>query len=53
MALAAAKNPQLEMKLKNMPVPLNASMIDDYMGPILQAARTGDLDSIRTLEGAA
>jgi alcohol dehydrogenase class IV len=40
-ALAAAKNPQLKMKLENMPVPLTAEMIDEYMGPILQAARTG------------
>ena len=46
-ALAAAKNPQLKMKLENMPVPLTAEMIDEYMGPILQAARTGDLDLIK------
>ena len=48
-ALAAAKNPQLEMKLKNMPVPLNASLIDEYMGPILKAAQTGDLQLIKNL----
>ena len=47
-ALVAAKNPQLEMKLKNMPIPLKPSMIDDYMGPILRAAATGDLNLIRT-----
>jgi hypothetical protein len=29
-ALAAAKNPQLEMKLKNMPVPLTAALVDEY-----------------------
>jgi len=46
-ALAAAKNPQLKMKLENMPVPLTAEMIDEYMGPILQAASTGDLTLIR------
>lgn len=46
-ALAAAKDPQLEMKLKNMPVPLTAGMIDEYMGPILQSAKTGDLSMIR------
>jgi len=45
-AIAAAKNPQLEMKLKNMPVPLNASQVDDYMRPILVAAKTGDLGAI-------
>lgn len=49
-ALAAAKNPQLEMKLKNMPVPLTASLIDDYMGPILQAAKNGDFSLIKSME---
>ncbi len=48
-ALEAAKNPQLEMKLKNMPVPLSGNMIDDYMGPILQAAATGDFSLIKTV----
>ncbi len=48
-ALAAAKNPQLKMKLQNMPVPLTAEQIDDYMGPILRAAKTGDLSLIHTL----
>ena len=46
-ALAAAKNPQLKMKLQNMPVPLRAEMIDDYMGPILEAARDGNLALIK------
>ena len=45
-ALTAAKNPQLKMKLDNMPVPLTAEMIDEYMGPILRAARDGDLTQI-------
>ena len=48
-ALTAAKNPQLDMKLKNMPVPLNATLIDQYMGPILKAAQTGDLELIQNL----
>lgn len=48
-ALEAAKNPQLEMKLKNMPVPLNRDMIDEYMGPILQAAVTGDFSMIKNV----
>ena len=48
-ALAAAKDPQLEMKLKNMPVPLTAAMIDEFMGPILESAKTGDLDLIRNV----
>ena len=38
-ALTAAKNPQLDMKLKNMPVPLNSSLVDEYMKPILEAGK--------------
>ncbi|MFW5718987.1 MAG: hypothetical protein ACOCW0_02000 [Halanaerobium sp.] len=37
--LKAAKDPQLEMKLKNMLIPLDASMVDQYMAPILEAAK--------------
>ncbi len=48
-ALLAAKNPQLKMKLENMPVPLTAEMVDEYMGPILQAAKTGDLSVIKNV----
>lgn len=48
--LTAAKDPQLEMKLLNMPVPMKASQVDDYMGPILQAAWEGRFDLIKTLE---
>ncbi len=48
-ALAAAKNPQLKMKLQNMPVPLTADMVDEYMGPVLEAARDGDLSVIKTV----
>jgi alcohol dehydrogenase class IV len=48
-ALAAAKNPQLKMKLQNMPVPLSAEMVDEYMGPVLEAARDGRLDVIRNV----
>ena len=48
-ALSAAKNPQLKMKLQNMPVPLTAEMIDDYMRPILEGARDGDLSVIRNV----
>lgn len=49
-ALTAARNPQLKMKLQNMPVPLRAEMIDDYMAPILEAARDGNLALIRNVE---
>jgi alcohol dehydrogenase class IV len=45
-ALEAAKDPQLKMKLENMPVPLTADMVDEKMGPILRAAVTGDLSGI-------
>ena len=48
-ALTAAKNPQLKMKLENMPVPLTAEMVDEYMGPILEAAVTGNLEVIRNV----
>lgn len=50
-ALTAAKNPKLAMKLQNMPVPLTSEQVDEYMGPILEAARTGDFGVIRNLEG--
>ncbi len=48
-ALTAAKNPQLKMKLENMPVPLTAEMIDDYMGPVLESAKGGDLNLIKNV----
>ncbi len=48
-ALVAAKDPQLKSKLENMPVPLTTEMVDEYMGPVLQAAVTGDLELIRNV----
>jgi alcohol dehydrogenase len=48
-ALEAAKNPQLKMKLENMPVPLTADMIDEYMRPVLEAARDGDMSVIKNV----
>jgi alcohol dehydrogenase class IV len=48
-ALAAAKDPQLKMKLENMPVPLTADMVDEYMAPVLHAARTGDLSLVKNV----
>ncbi len=44
--LTAAKDPQLESKLQNMPVPLTADLVDQYMGPVLEAAWSGDLAKI-------
>lgn len=46
-ALAAAKDPSLKMKLENMPVPMTAEMVDEYMAPILEAAKTGNLSLIK------
>lgn len=48
-ALTAAKNPQLKMKLENMPVRLTAETVDEFMGPVLQAAKTGDLELIKNV----
>lgn len=46
--LEAAKDPQLRMKLQNMPVPLvpEEGDIEVFMRSILEAAYTGNLDSI-------
>jgi alcohol dehydrogenase class IV len=48
-ALTAAKDPQLKMKLQNMPVPLTAEMVDEYMGPIVEAAKDGNLSRIKNV----
>lgn len=47
--LQAAKNPRLESKLRNMPVPLSAELVDEYMGAILRAAKAGDLNMVREM----
>jgi len=47
--LNAAKDPQLDMKLKNMPIPLTAATVDEYMGPIIRSAVKGDLSLIKSL----
>jgi alcohol dehydrogenase len=47
--LEAAKNPKLESKLKNMPVPLSAGDVDEYMGSVLFAAENGNMDLIKNL----
>jgi alcohol dehydrogenase len=41
-ALRAAKNPQLKSKLESMPVHMDASSVDTYMKPVLEAAKRGD-----------
>lgn len=50
-ALSAAKNPQLKSKLENMPVSLTADKVDEYMRPVLEAAKTGDFGKIKTIAG--
>ena len=47
--LEAAKNPKLDFKFKNMSVPLSADWVDEYMGAILQSAKTGNLDLVKNL----
>ena len=39
----------MDMKLRNMPMPLHAGIVDKYMGPILQAAWDGDLSKIKSM----
>ena len=48
--LNAAKDPQLDMKLRNMPVPLNAELVEEFMRPILEAAWDGNFDKIKNME---
>jgi len=48
-ALKAAKNPQLKMKLQNMPIPLTSEMVDEYMQPILEAGANGDISLIKNI----
>jgi alcohol dehydrogenase len=45
-ALSAAKDPQLEMKLKNMPTPITIAEVDEYLGSVLEAAESGDFDRV-------
>jgi len=42
----AAKNPQLKMKLQNMPTPMDVKDVDTLMRPTLEAAYSGDLSLI-------
>ncbi|MCY1153335.1 MAG: iron-containing alcohol dehydrogenase [Sphaerochaetaceae bacterium] len=48
-SLNAAKDPQLKMKLQNMPVPMTVEDVDTYMEPVLRAATTGDLSIIKEM----
>ncbi|GAF81722.1 unnamed protein product [marine sediment metagenome] len=46
--LTAAKNPQLRMKLRNMPTPMDVESgdVERLMKPTIEAAYSGDLDII-------
>ena len=48
-ALKAAKDPDLKMKLQNMPVSMSADDVDEYMAPILYGASRGDLSIIKEM----
>ncbi len=48
--LSAAKKPELQMKLQNMPVPMTAADVDPYMAPVIRAAVSGNLSLIRNRE---
>jgi alcohol dehydrogenase len=45
-ALSAAKDPQLKMKLQNMPTPMTTDDVDKYMELVLRGAVSGDLNMI-------
>ena len=48
-ALTAAKDPQLQMKLQNMPVSVTADRVDEYLGAVLNAATVGDLELVKNV----
>ncbi|MDR0652286.1 MAG: iron-containing alcohol dehydrogenase [Synergistaceae bacterium] len=48
-ALAAAKDPQLKMKLQNMPAPMSTDQVDEYMGSVLEGAVSGDFSKVKSL----
>jgi len=52
MMLTAAKNPQLKMKLLNMPVPMDVEKgdVEKLMKPTLEAAYSGDLGIIPSVQ---
>ena len=47
--LEAAKDPTLESKLKNMPVPMSSNDVDLYMKSVLDAAECGDMNLIKNM----
>lgn len=47
--LESAKNPQLRSKLESMPVKLTPELVDEYMGAVLDAATSGDLNRVKNM----
>jgi alcohol dehydrogenase class IV len=49
--ISAAKDPQLRMKLLNMPIPLDPEKgdVERYMGSVLEAAFTGNLSRVQVI----
>ena len=45
--LEAARDPKLESKLKNMPIPMTLADVDLYMKAVLDAAESGDMSMIQ------
>lgn len=43
------EDPQVRMKLENMPVPLDLEDVDRFMGPTLRAAYEGDFGLVPEL----
>ncbi len=48
-ALNAAKDPQLKMKLQNMPVPMTEKDVDEFMEPVLRGAASGNLELVKEM----
>lgn len=44
--LEAAKDPKLESKLKNMPIPMSSADVDKYMASVLEAAESGEINHL-------
>lgn len=47
--LTATKEPQLRMKLENMPIPISPQLVDSAVGSVLDAAEAGDPSLVGSL----
>ena len=50
-AISAAKAPELKMKLQQMPAPMDASMVDEHMLGVLEAAAEGNINKVKAMPG--